>query len=215
MSASERPDFTEDSVAGFGAQVALASSDRARSWDAVADVLTAPDEELTERLRAGELTDAWRAGARWLGADADLFHADLLKMDVYARGAVRRQVVGDLAALRRDHEALVGADAALADHARDLAELCRQEAQAWAAGDFADGKALRVRERDLIAEHLEPVLPTLGGRLANEGSTGVVRTIGRLVLAVLSVESGKDYQRAVLGDNRSASTGGSADPNGF
>lgn len=201
MNDAEGPDFTDDSVAGFGAQVALASRDRAASWDAVADVLAPPDARLAGRLRAGELTDAWRAGARWLGADAELFHGDLLKMDVYARGAGRRSPEADLAALAADHEALVGADTAVVAHVRDVAALCREEADAWAAGDFPRGKALRVQERDLIGEHLEPLLPAVGGRLAAEGSSGVVRTIGRLVLAVLSVESGKDYQRAVLGDD--------------
>lgn len=215
MSGGTGADFTEDSVAGFGAQVAFASRDRAQSWDAVADVLAVPDEALAERLRAGELTDAWRVGARWLGADAELFHADLLTMDVYSRGAARRDLAADLDALRRDHEALVGVHAALAAPAREVADLCRQEADAWAAGDFAGGKALRVRERDVIAERLEPVLPAVAGRLANDGSSGVVRTIGRLLLAVLSVESGKDYQRAVLGDGGPGAAGGSAEPNGF
>ena len=192
------PQPADDSVSAFTAQVAQASRDRAGSWDAVADVLTM-DEDAVTRLRAGEQAEAWRAGARWLGDDAQMFTGDLLSLDVYARGAARRDLAEDVAALAADHGALVAPDAAVVAHVRRVADLCREEAEAWARGDLPGGKALRAREREVIDEHLVPVLPGLGGRLAREASARIWRTLGRVLLAVLSVESGKDYQRAVLG----------------
>ncbi|MPV38476.1 hypothetical protein [Georgenia subflava] len=189
----------DDTVASFRAQVSQAARDRAGSWDAVAAVLEPPDERLAELLRSGELSTTWRLGARWLGEDAELFTSDLMSLDVYARGSRRRSVADDLARLRADHAELVGAGAAVAGHVRAVAELCRREADAWSAGDMAGGKELRAAERALIEEQLVTVLPDLAGRLATGASAKVWRTLGRVVLAVLSVESGRDYRREVLG----------------
>ncbi|GAA4288987.1 hypothetical protein [Georgenia daeguensis] len=192
--------IAEDTAAGFRAQVAQAARDRAGSWDAVADVLAAPGTELVERLRAGELATAWRLGARWLGADAELFTRDLMSLDVYARGSRRRSAEQDLAVLRADHDRLVAPEGDLVTPVRRVAEVCREESDAWATGDMAAGRAVRARERTLIEETLVPGLANVGGRLAQEAEARVCRTLGRLVLAVLSVESGRDYLRAVLGD---------------
>ncbi|PFG40661.1 hypothetical protein ATJ97_3193 [Georgenia soli] len=193
--------MAEDSVAGFRAQVAQAARDRAGSWDAVAEVLARPDEGFVERLRAGEPATVWRLGARWLGADAELLTRDLMSLDVYARGSRRRAPADDLAALRADHDRLVAPEGDLTAPVREVAEMCRQEAAAWASGDMAGGRALRAEERRRIEERLVPGLPNVGARLALEAEARVSRTLGRLVLAVLSVESGKDYQRAVLRDD--------------
>lgn len=192
--------IAEDTAAGFRAQVAQAARDRAGSWDAVADVLAGPGPELVERLRAGELATVWRLGARWLGADAELFTRDLMSLDVYARGSRRRSAEDDLAALRADHDRLVAPAGDLATPVRRVADTCREESDAWAAGDMAAGREIRARERTLIEDTLLPGLPDVGGRLAQEAEARVSRTLGRLVLAVLSVESGRDYLRAVLGD---------------
>lgn len=193
--------IADDTAAGFRAQVAQAARDRAGSWDAVADVLAAPDERLVERLREGGLATVWRLGARWLGADAELFTRDLMSLDVYARGSRRRYAADDLTGLRADHERLVAPEGDLVTPVRRVAEACREEAEAWASGDMARGRALRAEERRLIEDGLVPGLANVGGRLALEAGARVWRTVGRLVLAVLSVESGKDYRRAVLRDD--------------
>ncbi|GAA1644009.1 hypothetical protein [Georgenia ruanii] len=191
---------SEDTVAGYLEQVAQAARDRAGAWDAVADVLEG-GERAAARLRDGSAAAAWRASSRWLGDDAELFVADLYNLDVYERGAARRSPEDDVAALGADHAALVAPDAAVVARVREVAAACRDEAEAWAGGDTATGKSLRLREQELIEGHLVPVLPDLGGRLAREAGMGVWRALGRLVLAVLSVESGRDFQRAVLGED--------------
>ncbi|MFH5824113.1 hypothetical protein [Georgenia sp. AZ-5] len=186
---------------GYLAQMAQAARDRAGSWDAAADVL-ALDEATVARLRDGSLAAAWRAASGWLGDDAELFLADLMSLDVYERGAARRTPEEDLASLRPDHRGIVGDQAAaLAGAAREVARLCRAEADAWAGGDLAGGKALRGEERQVIDARLVPVLPALGGRLVREAGVSLWRTLGRLLLAVLSVETGTDYQRSVLGSD--------------
>ncbi|MFD1507398.1 hypothetical protein FE374_13615 [Georgenia yuyongxinii] len=194
------PAPADETVGAFARQVAQAAGDRAEAWAAVGQVLTM-DEAAITALRDGGPSAAWRAGARWLGDDAGMFWADLITLDAFARGAGRRQPAADAASLGRDHAAIVAPALDVVAYVREVADLCRQEAAAWGAGDMAKGKALRVREREVIDAELVPVLPELGSRLAREAQVKVWQTLGRLVLAWLSVESGKDYQRAVLGDN--------------
>ncbi|MFC7406341.1 hypothetical protein [Georgenia alba] len=186
-----------DSVSGFQAQLVRAARDRAGAWDAVADVLCPPDERTTERLRSGEIGDSWRLAARWLEADAELFVTDLIALDAYVRAARRRRPEDDLVALRQDFEQLVAPAGDLADPARAVADLCRREAAAWEAGDSPGARELRTSERELLEASLVPVLPDVGRRLAAEARATVWRTLGRLVLAVLSVESGTDYRSEV------------------
>ena len=189
----------EDTVAAFHAQVAQAARDRAGSWEVVAEVLEPPSPGLVERLRSGEIATELRLAARWLGGDAEIFAGDLMRLDVHSRAARRRSADDDLATLAADHHLLGSDDSHLAAGARAVAAACRDEAAAWAAGDTAGGRALRAHEQELITDALLPALPDAAGRLAREGVSVVTRALGSLVLAVLSVESGRDYQRAVLG----------------
>ena len=82
----------------------------------------------------------------WVGADAEMFTAALMSLDVYARAA---------------------------------------------------------RRRALVDEHLVPVLPELAERLVVFARSDVWRVLGRLLLAFSSIETARDYQRALLGEARS------------
>ncbi|PFG34399.1 hypothetical protein [Sanguibacter antarcticus] len=183
----------------FLAKVVQTAGDRAASWDAVADVLSPPDAALVERLRSGALTEVWRQGSSWLGDDVHVLTADLMSLDVYSRAASRRDPADDLADLLADHESLVARDAGVVAPVRDLAALCREEAIAWAQGDPVHAKSLRVAQHDLVSSRLVPALPELGGRLVRDARANVWRVLGRLVLAILSADTGKDFRRAVLG----------------
>ena len=187
--------------ATFLAKVTETATHRALGWDAVADVLAPPDLALVERLRSGALTQTWRESTDWLGGDTHALTAELMSLEVYARGAARRAPADDLADLLAGYEALVARDAALAAPVRRLAELCRTEAVAWAVGNPVEAKAVRVGQQNYITECLVPGLPELGGRLALEAEAGVWRLLGRVILGLLSGDTGKDYQRAVLGDD--------------
>lgn len=186
--------------AGFLAKVSQTATDRAQAWDAVADVLSPPDVRLVERLRSGELVQVWRQGSSWLGDDTHMLTAELMSLDVYARGAARREASDDLADLRSGYLALVGESDEAVGELRDVAALCREEAQAWATGQVEAAKALRVAQQELITGRLVGELPELAGRLVRESEANVWRLLGRLTLAILSAETGRDFQRAVLGE---------------
>ena len=186
--------------AGFLAKVSQTATDRADAWDAVADVLSPPDAALADRLRSGALVQVWRQGSSWLGDDTHMLTAELMSLDVYARGAVRRAAEDDLADLRSGYDALVAPSAHLVDGLREVAAGCRAEAQAWSDGRADEAKALRAAQQDLIADRLATDLPELAGRLVREADANVWRLLGRLTLAILSAETGRDFQRAVLGE---------------
>jgi len=199
----------------FAVQVARVAAERAAAWDALLDTLTAPAPAVVERLRSGELAETWRAGVRWLGQDSDMFTAALLTLDVYARGADRRSPDDDLTVLVAGRTAVVGPVADALEKARTVAALCRDEADAWSRGDVASGKDLRAQQHAFVEANLLGTLPELGARLVRESPAGIWRAIGQLLLAFLTAETGKDYQRAVLGAPGIVKPGGSADPNGL
>ncbi|WP_407342658.1 hypothetical protein [Pengzhenrongella phosphoraccumulans] len=193
---------TDDGLAGFTAHVAQVARQRAAAWDAFADVLTAPEVDTVVRLRSGELTEIWRAGVSWVGADTEMFTAALMSLDVYARAASRRTLDSDHAAFEADHAALVAPYAATLANLRAVARSCSAEAAAWADADLARGKDLRAHQHALVDEHLVPVLPELAERLVVGARSDIWRVLGRLLLAFVSIETGRDYQRALLGEAR-------------
>lgn len=197
----------------FITQVARVTAERAEAWDALLDTLSAPATGVVEQLRSGVLAQTWRAGVRWLGQDSDMMAAALLTLDVYARGSARRNLADDLAAFAAGRAAMAEPVAATIASVRTVAAMCRDEAGAWSRGDVTAGKDLRAQQHDVIEEHLV-VLPELGARLVRE-STGVWRAIGQLLLAFLTAETGKDYQRAVLGAPGIVKPGGSVELNGL
>ena len=185
----------------FLEKVARTAADRAAGWEALADVLSPPDVALVERLRSGALVETWRQGSSWLGDDTHVQTAELMSLDVFARGAARRDPRDDLADLLAGFEALVAPHADLVPPVRELAGLCRDEAAAWADGDPTRAKALRAGQQEFITECLVPGLPELAGRLAREAEANIWRLLGRLTLAILAADTGKDFQRAVLGED--------------
>lgn len=184
-------------VGDFQTQLAAAAEDRAESWAAVADVLDVPDEARTARLRSGDQAAAWLQHCRWLGPDADVLAAPATTLETYARASRRRDAGDDLTALAVGHARLVGPEGTvIATHAAAVAELCRVESAAWAAGDMPAGRAARTDERAVLDAEVVPRLVPIAVALVHEAEGHVWRTIGRTLLAVLSVETGTDHMAA-------------------
>ena len=186
----------------FAARVAQVAAERSGAWTAFADILATPDAATATRLRSGELTALWRAGVSWIGTDVEMFTGALMSLDVYARGAQRRSLDSDLAALALDHTVLVASHSTELHHLREVAQACDREAAAWTAGDVSLGRELRAHQHALVVSALVPVLPELGETLSASARAHVWRALGRLLLAFVSIETGQDYQRALLGAAR-------------
>lgn len=207
------PRTPQEAMEQARARIAASADARGEGWDALARLVEPPTIEVVTALRDGTLAGVLREATTWLGEDTAMVAAPLMSLDVYVRSAERRTPEADLASLVEDRAEIdvgagglpSGAVAALALPMRELAVLCHHEARAWASGDMDLGKQLRAQQRVLADERLVPDLPPVAKVLVDEGLANLTRTVGRLLLAFLSAETGKDYQRAVLGDPRSRS----------
>lgn len=207
------PSTAEEAMAQARAWIASSADKRGEGWNALALLAQEPNPEVVAELRDGTIAATLKEATTWLGADSPMVAGPLMAMEVYVRGAERRTPEKDLRALAEDREEITrvlraaGAPAPeeLAAPMRRLAALCHQEARAWSRGEDETGKSLRAAQHELASEDLGPALPLVGKAFVDEGITNQTRTIGRLFLAYLSAETGRDYQRAVLGDTRGRS----------
>lgn len=188
-------------------QVSQVAADRAGAWQALAEVLDRPTPQVVDRLRSGALVELWRAGSRWLGDDSQMFTGALMSLDVYARGAARRDAAEDLRSYREEHATHIGDGTDLSRRVTDLAATCREEADRWRAGDFGAGRDSRAQQHKTLEGGLAEELLAIGADAGRHASTHLWRTLGKVILALVTVETGRDYQRAVLGDSRARRRG--------
>lgn len=208
-----QPNSPEEAMAQARVWISSSADKRGEGWNALALLADTLTQDVVDSLRDGTMAAVFKDATTWLGADSPMVAGPIMAMEVYARGSVRRDAAKDLRALTEDREEIAkvlreaGAKQSedLAPTMRKLAALCHQEAQAWGSGDDATGKELRARQHEVAASELAEALPIVGKTFVEEGITNQTRTIGRLLLGYLSVETGRDYQRAVLGDTRGRS----------
>lgn len=200
-----QPRSAEEAMAKARQRIARTADARAGGWEALAALVSEPDEVLIDGLRDGTVALMLREATEWLGADSSMVLAPLMSLETHARGAGRRSHGDDLARLRQDHADLLADGPDLAGPMRELAGLCHREAQAWSRGDDEDGKALRARQRERVDSVLGQTLPPVATSLAQDGMASLTRSVGRMLLGFLSAETGRDYLRAALGDPRSRS----------
>ena len=203
---TRRPSSSADAaMAAVRARIARTADARAGGWEALATLVDVPDEIVVEGLRDGTLAAMLRDATEWLGPDASMVLAPLMSMETHARGSGRRSASDDLLSIRQDHDELLAGGPDLISPMRELAGLCHREAQAWSRGDDGAGKALRARQRERADQALAPVLPTVAKSLVEDGLANLTRSVGRMLLAYLSAETGRDYLRSTLADPRSRS----------
>lgn len=189
------PDGTRE---GFVEHVAQVARERGAAWDALAEVLGEPRDAVVDRLRSGALVAQWRTGSAWHGEESRVFTASLMSLDVYVRGAARRDPADDARSYRAEQARLVSDPSGLAARVADLAERCRTEAEVWASGDLVGGREARAAQHALLADGLAERLIAIGSAAAERAETHLWRTLGKVVIALVTVESGRDYS-AVLG----------------
>lgn len=193
------------------ARIAASADARGEGWVALGRLVQPPTEELLAGLVDGSLARVLIEATTWLGEDRQMVAGPLSSLEVYTRRAQRGALDSELESLVEDREEIASGPLGprgvedLAGPMREMAVLCHQEAKAWASGDLDQGKALRAQQSELARERLVHDLPPVAKALVDEGIADLTRVIGRLLLAFLSAETGKDYQRAVLGDPRSRS----------
>lgn len=197
----------------FFTKVADTAAGRGVGWLAIAEVLAVPDAGLVSRLRDGSLAQVWTQSAAWLGEDQHMLTAELMSLGVFSRSAGRRSADQDLVDLTADHELVVGDQSELIGLITELAGQCSAEASAWSSGDLVAGKELRASQREFTDANIAPPLTQLCVQIVAGAQRNIWRTLAKLVLAYLSADTGKDYQRAILDAGRKS--GGIVDAKGF
>lgn len=180
-------------------EMARIADARGTAWSLCHDLLGAPDEAVASRLREGEAAEELALVTAWLGEESGRFLPVQMALETYARRARRRTLEEDLAELTEGFRLAALRDLAWRSRLAEVAGQCETEARAWWAGDHESAKALRVAERDLVEEHLSPVVPEWAAEVDTSASPMIYRTVARLLVAHLSFETGRDFDRRVYG----------------
>jgi len=174
-------------VPEFAARISFIAQQRARTWGSLEQLWTG-DPRLVEQIRSGVFGTQLREFFQEIGQEP-LAHGALMSLDVFSRGARRRNPQDDLQAFQQDHQALLG-DSAYLEDIRGMKRLCSDESAAWAAGNLNEGRACRRREFEILEGELERGLVERGRYIINHAQTHVWRTLARLMLAFLATETG-------------------------
>lgn len=172
---------------------------RGTAWSLCHDLLGVPDEALATRLRDGAAAEELRLVTAWLGEESVRFMPVQISLETYARRARRRSLAEDLVELERGFTVNALQELAWRTRLAEVAEQCEDEARAWWSQDHETAKALRVAQRDLVEEHLSPVVPVWAAQVDSSASPMIYRTVARLLVAHLSFETGRDFDRVVYG----------------
>lgn len=179
---------------GLGRHLATIAAHRATGWRLLADALRPPDASLVDALREGTWQREFRGAAAWTGETAGTFEPSLMILDAFARRASRRSAAADLESLAPSWTPPVSDVASLLPHVEAVTRECEAEASAWAGGDHAEAKRLRVAESERIERDLVPVVPEWCAAVDAALDPAVVslthRALARLLAGYLSLESG-------------------------
>lgn len=170
---------------------------RGHVWRLLADLWAPPTAESVARLRSGELAGELRDATAWLGPDADRFLAPFAALEAFARRARRVPAEEDLDRLRAEHRRLGLDDPTLVVAMRGMADRCDDEAEAWARGQER-ARSLRAEQHRVLESVLMDELPARCAVVDERAEVMVYRAIARVAVSVLSVESGRDFDRTVF-----------------
>ncbi|GMA39150.1 hypothetical protein [Mobilicoccus caccae] len=185
-------------LAGLGRDLAAIAAHRATGWRLLADALKPPHASMIDALREGTWQREFRDAVAWLGDSTGAFEPSLMILDTFARRASRRSAAADLEALTPSWVPPVSDIEFLLPCLETLASDCEAEASAWAGGDHAEAKRLRVAESDRIERDLVPVVPEWCVAVDASPASLTHRALARLLASYLSVESGRDFDSALF-----------------
>ncbi len=188
------------SIEENAAHAGIAEIARSRSavWRLVSESLAPPIPEFTERLRQGAWQEELRSALAWLGDAADPIQRAVSVLDVLARRSERRSFDDERAALVSAWVSPVADVVVFSGAFTQLADLCEQESAAWFEGDLEQAKAHRRAEFTLVEEKVVPTLPEWYVVVDEQGTTPTYLALARIAVGWLSVESGRDFDRALL-----------------
>lgn len=178
--------------------VAAIAAARAQGWRVIVEILGEPDDALVSRVRNGDLMRELRESTDWLGDESARFIDSLAILDVLARRSRRRSHEEDRDDLRAEFGRLFpDGPPSFREHVREMVDLVEAEARAWSAGDIETGKTTRVEQNTLLEAELLDIVPAWCVALDERAKAGLYKLTPRLVTSFVSIESGRDFDRAL------------------
>lgn len=188
----------EETGSFLASRMAGVAGARCRLWETLAVGLEPPAPGWVGTLLEGELTRELSLGMAWMGEDRERLAASLEPIQSFLRQQFSVSAHDLRATLAREHDRLIGAvpldgaegGAGADGHSwlacvHEMAALCRDETEAWEAGEIDRAKQLRVREHARLAEpdfdRVSRVCAAIGTRVGAGLYRGLAGLLGTLI----------------------------------
>ncbi|RMB59927.1 hypothetical protein [Tessaracoccus antarcticus] len=170
--------------------------DRARMWALVSEVVSRPDTSVAQRLTSGAWVEDMQRSVQWLGDAAERFRPGLVALGEAADAApvtLESLLAGfdDITSRERTH---------LAGVIDDLLVQLAAEKRSWSGGDHEHAKTLRLAQHDQLHKRMVPAVQQWCYDALNQQSTPVLSALAKVLVIVLGMETGRDFERAVEGE---------------
>lgn len=170
---------------------------RIRIWTLVAEVVSPEDPGPAERLNSGAWVADMHDAVAWLGDLAERFRPALEAVSdtsAIAPAAFRSPSSDSdsIAVLER-----VG----LFPMIESLLVQLAAEKRAWAGGDDEHAKTLRLAQHDQLNKKMVPAVQRWCYDSLNQQDSPALAAFVKVLAIVLSMETGRDYERALGGDD--------------
>ncbi len=168
---------------------------RMRMWSLLQEVVSRPDDDVVERLNSGDWIADVQDAVQWLGDAAERFRPGLV--------AVAEAVEvspATLDGLTTGFDTIAaGQRTSLSDVITDLTEQLAAEKRSWAGGDDEYAKILRLAQHDQLHKRMIPSLQQWCYDALGQQSAPVLAAVVKVAVIVLSMETGRDFERAMEG----------------
>lgn len=170
-------------------------NNRIRMWGLVTEVTSRPDHSVVERLTSGAWIADVQDAVQWLGDAAERFRPGLQAVEDAV--AERPVTLSDLTA---GHETIVARQRLTLSEVIDgLDAQLAAERRAWSSGDVEYAKTLRLAEHDHLHKRMVPALQQWCYDALHQQSSPVLAALIKVVVIVLSMETGRDFERSMDG----------------
>ncbi|MDO5736438.1 MAG: hypothetical protein Q4P15_08185 [Propionibacteriaceae bacterium] len=168
---------------------------RTRTWSLVNEVVSRPDQQMVERLNSGDWVADMQDAVQWLGDAAERFVPGLEAVTHVAEttGTTLADVTAGFDAISARERASL--TAVISDLLGQLAA----EERAWSQGDDEYAKTLRLAQHDQLHKRMVPALQQWCYDALNQQAAPVLAALVKVVVIVLSMETGRDFERAMEG----------------
>ena len=168
---------------------------RTRMWELVREVTSRPDDSVVQRLTSGQWIADVQEAVQWLGDAAERFRPGLLAVE-----AAVHEDPPTLESLTAGHDAIVARERlSLSETISDLMGQLAAEKRAWSSGDDEYAKTLRLAEHDQLHKRMVPAIQQWCYDALHQQDSPVLSSLIKVVVIVLSMETGRDFERQMEG----------------